>query len=1450
MHHYTPMCLIYDIAKQLSKRRLKDISVIQLVFAIFLVILPTKALFGFRAEEEKTTPSARSRAGHSDSAIKSPSQTQIAAATAAKSEGLDIQWSSKTGTPNSIRGGDLAKPSSFSAVSGINAAKYSHTMNDRAIGVMSNLSQIYGIKDTTKEFKVSADIESDKLGFQHVRMTQVYNGLRVVGGDLRVHFNSSGIAYQVTGSYVKDVTPELATKLTEDDAIAIAKSELVSRGFTQTVLQRAPEIVVYAIDVPKPAISYEIILRTTDSVKGEEIFRCWIDARNGDVLNVISEIMTIAAPTSSGFSTTISGNLLTGEGGASVSLQGWKENFGNYYLYNKLNLWYIYNASSSSLYSDFNTYAFRPMAAWGASDPTEISAARNMDMVQAYFRNVHLRNSINGNGMYARADVHFGNNYVNAYWDGSKMVFGDGDGVTATSLAVLDVAAHEVTHGITQYTANLIYANESGALNESFSDIFGTIIEFYAQSDGRIYYPNTISGAADWLMGEDCWKSSKALRDMRNPSSTVTLASGAQQPSRYKGTYWYYGGGDNGGVHCNSGVQNFFFYLLCEGGSGSNDGVSYSVAGIGMNNARQVAYRALTVYCTSTTDYAGVRDAWIAAAQDLNPTWVTSVQAAWNAVGVGAVVAGVQSPSFSPPAGSYQSAINVTISSATAGATIHYTLDGSEPTELSPSYTTPLNIRTRTILKAKAYKSGLQPSSTTSATYQFLGTALYSFSMDSSPAGWTASGLWGYGPPTGRGGAHGYPDPSNGYTGVNVYGYNLGGDYQDNLASTQWLTTSALNLANASNVQLGFWRRLGVETPSYDHAYIEVSNNGTTWTRIWENTTEITDSQWTYVTYDISTIADHQNTVYIRWGIGPTDSSWTYCGWNIDDVQIFGTNTGPSVPSVPTNLSVSAGSSSTVQISWQDTSNNEQGFAIERKLGALGSWSEIGRVGANVTSYTDSGLTSSATYTYRCRSYNSGGYSAYSTEGTVTTPSSGGDSWDPNDNNPVGATLLYVPSSTEQIHGQHRLSDTDFADWFKVLLTAGVRYNFNSAGGSGDNYGELYSDSAGNVLVANDDDSAGGLQFSLSFTPLTTGYYYLKVRAYSPGQPATYNLKYSGNINTSTRIISVSGNLAFGNVAIGNSVTSIFTISNSGNSVLTVSSITYPPGFSGNWSSGTIAPGATKSVLVTFTPTSATSSGGTVTVFGDQTAGPNTITASGTGVGTLLNDAFLSATIIPFNGIYTGSNNNATKEANEPNHANINGGKSVWWRWNAPVTGQCTINTSGSGFDTLLAVYTGTSVGALTLVASNDDSSGVDRTSRVTFNAIQGTTYQIAVDGFGGASGSISLNLGQINSSPSIMALRGNLAFGKVRIGKSKTKIFKIYNKGDLAITISSITFPPGFGGSWSSGTIQPHRSLPVRVTFTPTSATSISGSVAVFGDQTDGVSYISASGSGIAVRW
>jgi Zn-dependent metalloprotease/chitodextrinase len=257
------------------------------------------------------------------------------------------------------------------------------------------------------------------------------------------------------------------------------------------------------------------------------------------------------------------------------------------------------------------------------SNPTGVQAHFGAEKTYKYYSQKYGRNSYNNTGGVIKSYVSYSTNYVNAFWDGTRMTYGDGDGSQYGPLVSLDICGHEITHGVTEYSANLAYSYQSGALNESFSDIFGESIEKFA------------SGSNDWLMGDDIGAggSGGALRSMSNPNAFG-------DPDTYQGTNWYSGSGDSGGVHTNSGVQNFWFYVLSVGKSGTNDkGDSYNVSGIGMDKAGAIAYRNLTVYLNSNSQYSDARAGAIQAAVDLYGAGSAEEIAttnAWYAVGVGA----------------------------------------------------------------------------------------------------------------------------------------------------------------------------------------------------------------------------------------------------------------------------------------------------------------------------------------------------------------------------------------------------------------------------------------------------------------------------------------------------------------------------------------------------------------------------------------------------------------------------------------------------------------------------------------------------------------------------------------------------------------------------------------------------------------------------------------------
>ena len=244
-----------------------------------------------------------------------------------------------------------------------------------------------------------------------------------------------------------------------------------------------------------------------------------------------------------------------------------------------------------------------------------------------YFKSVHGRNGIwnDGRGSYNR--VHYGSGYVNAFWDGTKMTYGDGDGTSFGPLVSLDVAGHEMSHGVTENSAGLTYSGESGGLNEATSDIFGTLVEFHAAN---------ASDPADYLIGEEFdLKNHLGFRRMDRPSSDGSSLDCWSTNAK------------NVDVHYSSGIGNHFFYLLAEGsGAKTIGGVAHSsttcngstVTGIGRDAAGKIWYRALTVYMTSSTSYAGARTATLNAARDLygaGSVQQNAVAAAWSAVSVG-----------------------------------------------------------------------------------------------------------------------------------------------------------------------------------------------------------------------------------------------------------------------------------------------------------------------------------------------------------------------------------------------------------------------------------------------------------------------------------------------------------------------------------------------------------------------------------------------------------------------------------------------------------------------------------------------------------------------------------------------------------------------------------------------------------------------------------------------
>jgi bacillolysin len=242
------------------------------------------------------------------------------------------------------------------------------------------------------------------------------------------------------------------------------------------------------------------------------------------------------------------------------------------------------------------------------------------EMTYDYFKNFHNRLSYDDSDGFILSKVHFGNKYNNANWNGSFARYGDGDGISYSPLTSIDVVAHELTHGVTRTSSNLRYKDESGALNESFSDIFGKTIEYYSDSANF-----------NWLMGDKFSLKNLPFRDMSFPLNR-------NHPKYYEGEKYYTGSLDNGGVHINSGVQNYWYYLLTEGGSGirETDSMPFEVKKIGFEKAGQIAYLNLTAYLYRDAFYEESCYFAIQSAIDIfgeGSFEVGQVKNAWYAVG-------------------------------------------------------------------------------------------------------------------------------------------------------------------------------------------------------------------------------------------------------------------------------------------------------------------------------------------------------------------------------------------------------------------------------------------------------------------------------------------------------------------------------------------------------------------------------------------------------------------------------------------------------------------------------------------------------------------------------------------------------------------------------------------------------------------------------------------------
>ena len=484
--------------------------------------------------------------------------------------------------------------------------------------------------------------EADNLGHIHYRYQQTYNGKPIEDAIWIAHTNKDKV-YSLNGMIYNQISTPTSGSLTETDALekaldhvgaAIYKWQLPgeeqhlkweTEDEDATYFPTGELVFVtsdFSFEASSFRLAYKFNIYAHSPLSRSEVY---VDANSGAILRDAEIIHHVDTPGTAETAYSGTQDIIADSFGGEYRLRDGSRGDGVRTF--DLNEGTSYGAAVDFIDDDNDWDNVNPERDEYATD-----AHWGAEMTYDYFFLEHGRNSIDNDGFQLNSYVHYSVDFVNAFWDGSRMTYGDGSG-GVTPLTAIDIAGHEVTHGLTTFSAGLIYADESGALNESFSDIFGNAIERYARPADY-----------NWLVGDEI---GLTLRSMSNPNVYG-------DPDTYFGDYWApLGGGDSGGVHTNSGVQNFWFYLLTEGGAGTNDnGDDYDVSAIGIDAASAIAFRNLTVYLTPSSEFADARFYAIESAIDLYGVCTFEVEQtanAWYAVGVGDLYNPVTEASFSTP---------------------------------------------------------------------------------------------------------------------------------------------------------------------------------------------------------------------------------------------------------------------------------------------------------------------------------------------------------------------------------------------------------------------------------------------------------------------------------------------------------------------------------------------------------------------------------------------------------------------------------------------------------------------------------------------------------------------------------------------------------------------------------------------------------------------------------
>jgi Zn-dependent metalloprotease len=487
------------------------------------------------------------------------------------------------------------------------------------------------------EYKVKR-VKIDELKKAHTHVQQVVNGVKVWEGEAIVHLGPQGEVENITDDLKEAIAVDPTPNFDDKEALRMAKQ--LWRGSKK--LTEEPMVDLYYFrGEDRDHLAWRVEMARLDGSEFTAAPVYFIDAHTGETIFEYDNLQTGSG--NSLYSGTI--NITTSQSGSTYYMEDLTRRMGTFNMNNTGNTT-TGTGGTQSRYTGTDDV-------WSATNERAgVDAHYGAAMTYDYYKNVHGRNGINGSngpGTTAAAAnstislvasrVHFGSNYNNAFWYNNTMSYGDGNGTSFTPLVTLDIAGHEMTHGVTQYEAGLTYSNESGALNESMSDVFGAMVELYARG-------GTVTSDT-WKIGEQAYTpntAGDALRYMDNPHLAGNGGyTSDDDPDHYAERYT--GTADSGGVHINSGIGNKAFYLAAAGGTHHRSGVT--VTGMGTTDAAKIWYRALTIYMTSGTNFAGARTAMLNSATDLfgsTSTQYNTTAAAWCAVGVGSCPSGNPTP--------------------------------------------------------------------------------------------------------------------------------------------------------------------------------------------------------------------------------------------------------------------------------------------------------------------------------------------------------------------------------------------------------------------------------------------------------------------------------------------------------------------------------------------------------------------------------------------------------------------------------------------------------------------------------------------------------------------------------------------------------------------------------------------------------------------------------------